>query len=309
MAFWYPPGTTPSVRWDGESGDFTLNNGGSSIDANAVASIFTGTLPELSGGVVAAGSQWDNNPRTYSIQLLGGPSVTAADFSGAVLPSGMASFAPGESTATITVNIAGDAMLEPDEAFALTLSTATGGARIQPGRATTTIVNDDTPPAGAAASGAPSAQGVIINDDPGPLSVAGLAVGITPHQSGTLGSDILFIGAGLYDITALGGTDKFQFLSSAVGPASTTASTFQDISRGVGEQLDLSRIDSIASTLANDAFSFIGTAAFNGTPGQLRWEVQGAVRLIQGNVNNDTTADLTIFVKAKGPVDANWFVL
>lgn len=60
--------------------------------------------------------------------------------------------------------------------------------------------------------------------------------------------------------------------------------------------------------LTNEAFSFIGTTAFNGTPGQLRWEDQGTFRLIQGNVNNDTTADLTIFVKAAGPVDVGWFV-
>jgi len=33
------------------------------------------------------------------------------------------------------------------------------------------------------------------------------------------------------------------------------------------------------------------------------------VRLIQGNVNANTTADLAIVVKAAGPVDANWFVL
>ena len=75
-----------------------------------------------------------------------------------------------------------------------------------------------------------------------------------------------------------------------------------------GEKLDLSRIDVIAGGLDNP-FTFIGTAAFNGTPGQLRWEDQGTIRLIQGNVNADTTADLTIFVRAAGPMDATWFVL
>ena len=41
----------------------------------------------------------------------------------------------------------------------------------------------------------------------------------------------------------------------------------------------------------------------------MRWQDNGTVRLIQANVNNDTTADLTIFVKAVGPVDSKWFVL
>ncbi len=107
----------------------------------------------------------------------------------------------------------------------------------------------------------------------------------------------------------LTGLDRFRFQQSALGPAATTATTMEDFSRTDGEKLDLALIDAIAGTVTNDAFSFIGTAAFNGTPGQLRWEDQGSVRLIQGNVNNDTVADLTIFVKAAGPVDANWFVL
>ena len=39
------------------------------------------------------------------------------------------------------------------------------------------------------------------------------------------------------------------------------------------------------------------------------WADQGAVRLIQGNVSADTTADLTILVQAAGPVSSSWFVL
>ncbi len=84
----------------------------------------------------------------------------------------------------------------------------------------------------------------------------------------------------------------------------------QDFSRAEGEVMDLSAIDAVAGTLADDAFSFIGSAAFNGTPGQLRWQDQGGgTLLIQGNINNDTVADLTILVKTAGSVDASWFTL
>jgi hypothetical protein len=41
----------------------------------------------------------------------------------------------------------------------------------------------------------------------------------------------------------------------------------------------------------------------------LRWADLGGSRLIQGDVNGDSTADLTIFVNAAAPVDANWFAL
>ena len=69
--------------------------------------------------------------------------------------------------------------------------------------------------------------------------------------------------------------------------------------------IELSAIDAIASTVADDAFSFIGIAAFGGVAGQLRWEDQGPVRLIQDGVNGDPTADLTIFVNSAGSMDAN----
>ena len=82
-----------------------------------------------------------------------------------------------------------------------------------------------------------------------------------------------------------------------------------DFSRAAGEKLDLSRIDAIAGTATNDAFSFINTAAFGNIAGQLRWQDNGATRLIQGDINGDSIADLTIFVAAPGPLDASWFVL
>ena len=101
---------------------------------------------------------------------------------------------------------------------------------------------------------------------------------------------------------ATGSPGAFRFELSAIGTAATNASTFDDFSHAAWEMLDLSAIDAIAATPLNDACSFIGTAAFNGTSGQLRWQDQG-------RVNADTTADLTIYVKAAGPVDAGSPVL
>ena len=43
--------------------------------------------------------------------------------------------------------------------------------------------------------------------------------------------------------------------------------------------------------------------------GQLRWEVAGPSRLIQGDVDGDATADLTITVAGTGLVDSTWFKL
>ncbi|CAO3363750.1 calcium-binding protein [Azospirillum palustre] len=62
-----------------------------------------------------------------------------------------------------------------------------------------------------------------------------------------------------------------------------------------GDRIDLSEIDAIAGTTANDAFTFIGTAAFSAA-GQLRYQTSGTVTLIEGDVNGDRTADFRIQV-------------
>ncbi|MBP2307334.1 calcium-binding protein [Azospirillum melinis] len=62
-----------------------------------------------------------------------------------------------------------------------------------------------------------------------------------------------------------------------------------------GDRIDLSEIDAISGTAGNDAFTFIGTAAFSAA-GQLRYQASGAVTLIEGDVNGDRTADFRIQV-------------
>ncbi|CAO3411561.1 calcium-binding protein [Azospirillum largimobile] len=62
-----------------------------------------------------------------------------------------------------------------------------------------------------------------------------------------------------------------------------------------GDRIDLSEIDAITGTTANDAFTFVGTAGFTAA-GQLRYQPSGAVTLIEGDVNGDGAADFRIQV-------------
>jgi Ca2+-binding RTX toxin-like protein len=62
-----------------------------------------------------------------------------------------------------------------------------------------------------------------------------------------------------------------------------------------GDRIDVSEIDAVAGVTANEAFTFIGTAAFSAA-GQLRYQTAGAVTLIEGNVNSDLAADFRIQV-------------
>lgn len=72
-----------------------------------------------------------------------GIAVTGADFVGGLLPGGVLSFAAGETSKIITVNVAADTIIEKDEAFTVTLSNPGPGAAITTASATGIIRNDD----------------------------------------------------------------------------------------------------------------------------------------------------------------------
>src|SRR5207245_895905 len=63
----------------------------------------------------------------FSVAGSGTNVAEAADFGG-TLPGGTVSFAAGETTKTITVNVSGDTTIEPDEGFTVTLSNAAGAS-------------------------------------------------------------------------------------------------------------------------------------------------------------------------------------
>jgi hypothetical protein len=83
------------------------------------------------------------------------PGQRGVDFVGGTLPSGhtRVRFA-GETSKTITVNVAGDTTFEQDEGFTVTLSNASGGAQITaPPLLAGTICNDDIGPGALQAVG------------------------------------------------------------------------------------------------------------------------------------------------------------
>lgn len=72
-----------------------------------------------------------------------GNGATVDDFAGGVFETGTVSFAAGEDSQTVTVDVAGDLDVEAAEGFTVTLSNATGGASIATAAASGTILNDD----------------------------------------------------------------------------------------------------------------------------------------------------------------------
>jgi hypothetical protein len=105
-------------------------------EGNAGLTAFTFT-------VTRGGDTTGTSSVNYAVTGIGGSPAAASDFEGGVLPSGSVSFAAGETSQTITVNVAGDTTVEANEGFAVTLSGASPPDTITTSTAGGTIQNDD----------------------------------------------------------------------------------------------------------------------------------------------------------------------
>jgi hypothetical protein len=106
-------------------------------EGNSSATAFTFTVTRNGATTSSTSASW---------AVTGGTTnpANAADFVGNALPKGTVSFATGETSKTVTVNVNGDTQFEPGENFVVTLSAPTGGATIATATATGTIQNDDS---------------------------------------------------------------------------------------------------------------------------------------------------------------------
>ncbi len=112
--------------------------------------------------------------------------------------------------------------------------------------------------------------------------------------NGSDGNDTLIGGTGLDIMTGGLGADTFDFNApneSGVGIGNDDLITDFELS-GVagGDLIDLSTLDANGGVAGNQAFTFIGTAAFTAGAagaGQLRYVQSGGDTFIQGNTNNN----------------------
>ncbi len=118
------------------------------------------------------------------------------------------------------------------------------------------------------------------------------------------GADTLFASGGADTLTGGGGADIFLYRVKE-DSLPTARDTITDLT--TGDRIDLSRIDAISGG-ANDAFSFIGGAAFTAA-GQLRVTANGSAWLVEGDIDGDGIADFAIDVGADHPLVATDFIL
>lgn len=127
---------------------------------------------------------------------------------------------------------------------------------------------------------------------------------------GAGGDDIIIGGGGRDVLYGGGGADRFVYDDAHFGGLTPNlAENIRDFSGAVGDQIDLRPVDANRATGADDAFAFIGTAAFSGVAGQLRYELVGNLALVYGDTNGDNVADFALRLDNVAVLTAQDFLL
>jgi Ca2+-binding RTX toxin-like protein len=112
---------------------------------------------------------------------------------------------------------------------------------------------------------------------------------------GGIGNDTVYGGAGADDLCGGRGNDIFMFKSagdSTLHPSGRD--TIFDFRASEGDRIMLSHIDANTAVGGNQMFSFIATAAFSQTAGELRYAKLASDTFVYGDVDGDARADFVI---------------
>ncbi len=106
---------------------------------------------------------------------------------------------------------------------------------------------------------------------------------------GGAGRDTIVGSLGKDDLRGEAGADTFAFRTIAESPGTSGRDVIRDFTQGQ-DRINLAPIDANTLVAGDQAFTFVGSAAFTGTAGELRYEAN----VVRADVNGDGTADLLI---------------
>ena len=127
---------------------------------------------------------------------------------------------------------------------------------------------------------------------------------------GGSGADILAGGKGQDTLIGGAGADLFSFsdIDNRKTPADVESSKDTIVDFTKGDLIDLSAMDADPRSSVN-AFTFIGTDAFSGAAGEVRYEIVDGGVLVQGNTDTGTVPNFLIMIADVTSLSAGDFSL
>lgn len=114
------------------------------------------------------------------------------------------------------------------------------------------------------------------------------------------GDDVLTGGLGRDALTGGAGADTFLFENGDLSPRADPADRIRDFSQADHDAINLATVDADPSTDRIERFTFVGTAAFSGAVGELRYGFVDGATLVEGDTNGDGAGD--VFLRLDGEV-------
>jgi Ca2+-binding RTX toxin-like protein len=123
---------------------------------------------------------------------------------------------------------------------------------------------------------------------------------------GLEGNDILIGGSGADSLRGGPGNDTFKYADVT---DSMTGSIDRILDFATGDTIDLTQIDANSGAADDQAFAFVGTNAFTGTAGELRYAIIGPDTYVYGDSDGDGSADLVIMLAGSHVMTGTDFAL
>lgn len=125
---------------------------------------------------------------------------------------------------------------------------------------------------------------------------------------GDSGDDVLEGGTGADLMSGGYGADRFVFARLADSRPGAM-DRVQDFARAEGDLIDLMALDAQRGVRGNQSFDLIGTAAFSGSAGELRWQRDGSGITVTPDTDGDARADFALHLEGLTTLRASDFVL
>ena len=126
-------------------------------------------------------------------------------------------------------------------------------------------------------------------------------------MNGGNGADRLTGGAGADSLTGGLGADVFIYTAANDSALARARDVITDFSHG-SDKIDLTALDA-SSLPGHQALHYLGTAAFDDTPGALRLMIRGGFMILSGDMTGDGIADFSIQINGTSPLALSDFLL